>query len=83
MCDQNGFDFSRPEPFAGDFNRVVTAAEDVPESVIVDRGPIAVDPNVGKTRPITVEITLSIFPKPARHSDPRLADYQLADLAAH
>ena len=40
-------------------------------------------PNVRKARPIGVDITLPIFPEAARHSDPRLADHQLANLAAH
>src|SRR5260370_16464428 len=76
MCDQNRFHFGGTEPLAGYFNRVVAAAQNVPESIVIDRGPIAVDPDVGKSRPIGVDVTLSIFPEAARHSNPRLPDYE-------
>src|SRR5206468_12175488 len=80
MCDQNRFHFGGTEPLAGYFNRVIAAAQNVPESIVIGRGPIAVDPDVGKSRPIGVDVTLSIFPEAARHSNPRLADYEFADL---
>src|SRR5437867_12653253 len=83
MCDQNRFHFGGTEPLAGYFNRVIAAAQNVPESIVIGRGPIAVEPDVGKSRPIRVDVTLSIFPEAARHSNPRLADYEFADFASH
>ena len=39
MRDENRFDLGRAEPFAGDFDRVVAAAEDVPQAVAHRRRP--------------------------------------------
>src|SRR5213596_3530835 len=83
MRDEDGFDFRRADAFAGDFNCVVGTTENVPKSVVIDRGPIAVNPYVGETRPVGVDVTLAIFPKTARHTDPGLANHQLAHLSAH
>ena len=37
----------------------------------------------GQARPVGVEVALRVAPEAARHADPRLADDQLADFAAH
>src|ERR687887_531890 len=67
---------------AGDFDRVVGAALDEPEAVVVDQGPVAVDPDVGPARPVGLKIALAITPEAACHAGPGLANDQLADLAA-
>src|SRR5688572_1015815 len=83
MIDQDGFDFRRADTFSGNFNRVVRAPDDVPQTVLIDHRPIAVYPNIGKTRPISLYVTLRVVPKSSRHADPRLAHDKLSDPLAH
>ena len=80
MADEHGLDFGGAEPFAGNFDRVVGAAENVPETIFINRSPIAVDPNVGESTPVGLKIAFRIFPETTRHADPRLTDDELADL---
>src|SRR5207248_3317173 len=76
-------DFSRPDPFASYFDRVVGTPQYVPQSVVVDRRPVAVYPNIWKTRPVGLDVAFAVFPKAARHPDPGFADHQFAHLSAH
>src|SRR5262245_5283686 len=80
MIDQYRFDFGRPYALAGDFDRVVRTSKNVPEPVFVYGGPIAVNPDVFESRPVSFEVALFIPPKPARHADPWRANHQLTDL---
>ena len=77
------FDFSRPEPLAGDVDGVVAAPQDVPHAVLVDGTEIAVYPYAIKTAPVGIQIALVVAPEAARHSDPWLTDNQVAHLPAH
>ena len=52
VLDEHRLHFGRAEPLAGDLDRVVGAAEDVPEAVVVDRRPVAVHPHAGEARPV-------------------------------
>jgi len=44
--DGDRFDFGRAEALASDLERVVRAAEDVPEAIGIDQCPVTVDPEV-------------------------------------
>ena len=83
MRDQNRFHFCRAETFARNFNRVIAATENVPKSIVIDCRPVSVHPSVWPTRPITLDVALRVTPKSARHSDPRFANDQFANFAAH
>ena len=83
MTRERRFHFGGTEPLARDFDHVVTASENVPQTIVVNRAKIAVNPHVRKTRPIRVEITLVVVPKTARHPNPRFANDQFADAPAH
>src|SRR3954466_5120774 len=50
-------------------------------SVVVAHRPIAVDPDVFEAAPIGFEIAFLFLPKTTGHSDPRLLNDKLADLA--
>ena len=82
MRDQNRFHFCRAETFARNFNRVIASTENVPKSIVIDCRPVSVHPSVRPTRPVTIDVTLRVSPKSARHSDPRFANDQFADFAA-
>ena len=73
MADQHRLDLGRPEPLAGDLQRVVRAALDEPEAVVVDVRPVAVDPDVGPARPVRLLVALRVAPEPRGHARPRLA----------
>src|SRR5262249_60333492 len=49
----------------------------------VNRRPIAVNPDVRKSRPVGLQITLVVFPETSRLSDPGFADDKLSDNAAN
>src|SRR5438132_6021588 len=66
----------------GDFQRVVAPAVDVPESVIVDPGPVAVDPDVGDASPVRRQVVLGGVPEAPRHTWPGLPHDELAHRAA-
>src|SRR2546421_1539369 len=66
----------------GYLQRVVAAAVDVPESVVVDPGPVPVDPHVWETSPVRRQVVLGGAPEAARHARPRLPDDELAHRAA-
>src|SRR6267142_4320696 len=83
MADEHRLDFRGSKPLAGDFDRVVGAAENVPKSVFIDGSPVAVHPDVRETAPVSLLIALSIVPESARHADPGFTDDELADLTAH
>lgn len=78
--DEEAFDFGGAEAFAGDFEGVVGAAEDVPVSVGVMSGEVAVDPGVCAAVEVGVEITFSVVPEAAGHADPWLLKDEFADL---
>ena len=56
VADQDRLDLGRPEPLAGDLDRVVAAAVEEPVAVVVDRGPVAVDPDVRPARPVGAQV---------------------------
>src|SRR5262249_29068055 len=76
-------DLRRAEALARHLDRVVRAAQDVPEAVAINRCPVAVDPDPGNAAPVGVLVACGIAPEAARHAGPWLADHQLADLPAH
>src|SRR5207249_9558885 len=59
----------------------VAAAVDVPESIIVDPRPVAVDPDVGEESPVRRQVVLGGVPEAPRHARPRLLDDELAHRA--
>src|SRR6185295_3420421 len=81
MRDEDGLDFRWPEPFAGDFDRVVGTADDIPQAIVVHCGPVAMNPHAGKSGPVGIVIALRVPPEAASHTNPWLADDQFADLA--
>src|SRR5215212_10782039 len=52
VADRRRLDLGWAEPLAGDLDGVVGAALDEPEAVLVDGGPIAVDPDIRDSRPV-------------------------------
>ena len=72
----------RTDALARHLDRVVGAAGDVPEAVVVDPRPVAVDPDPRQAAPVRVEIPIRIAPEALGHPGPRLADDQLPHLAA-
>src|SRR6185369_8647385 len=83
MLDEHRLDLRRPEPFAGDLDGVVRPAEDVPQAVVVDRRPVAVDPGVGEAGPVGFDVAIRILPEAAGHPDPWRTHDELADLVAY
>src|SRR6266699_4033272 len=77
------FDLRGTYALPGDFQRVVAPAVDVPESVIVDPGPVAVDPDVGDAPPVRRQVVLGGVPEAPCHAWPRLPHDELAHRAAH
>ena len=77
-------DLGRADPLAGDLERVVRPAVDVPVAVAVGRGPVAVDPQPGDPAPVRLEVALvaGLGPEAAGHPGPRGAEGELADRAA-
>src|SRR5712691_8810801 len=83
MTDEDRLDLGRPQALAGDLERVVRAALQEPEAVLVDEGPVAVDPHVGPARPVRLLVARGIAPEALGHAWPRLREDQLTDLTAH
>ena len=83
MAGKDRFDFGGAESLAGNLDRVVAAAEDVPETIVVHGGPVAVNPDIRETRPVGFQVALRIIPETARHADPRLPEDEFTDLPAH
>src|SRR5215467_11936239 len=52
MRDERALIFGRPDALAGDVDRVVRAAMDIPEAIGVDTRPIAMHPDVWEPRPV-------------------------------
>jgi outer membrane receptor protein involved in Fe transport len=73
----------RPDPLAGDVERVVGAAVQEPIAVVVDGRPVAVRPDAGEPAPVRLQVALVVPPDPAGHAGPRPLADELADLAAH
>ena len=80
VLDEHRFHLRGAEPLAGNLDRVVRAAEDVPQPVIVDGRPVAMDPDVFKTGPVGLKITLLILPEATSHANPGGPNHQLAHL---
>src|SRR5438093_6713887 len=76
-------DLRGTDPFPRNLQRVVAAAVDVPESIVVDPRPVAVDPDVWEASPIRRQVVLGGVPEAPRHPWPRLPDDELAHRAAH
>src|SRR6266480_6351408 len=76
-------DLRGTDPFPPHLQRVVAAAVDVPESIIVDPRPVAVDPDVWEASPVRRQVVLGGVPEAARHAWPRLPHDELAHRAAH
>src|SRR5438445_8758290 len=83
MTDEDGLDLGGPQALAGDLQRVVRTALEEPEAVVVDHGPVAVDPHARPARPVGLLVTRRIVPEALRHAGPRLRHHQLANLTAH
>ena len=83
MADQDRLDLGRAEALARDLQRVVGAALDVPEAVVVDVRPVAVHPHVGPARPVRLLVALGVAPEALRHAGPGPRDDELAHLPAH
>ena len=54
-----GLDLGRPDALAGDLERVVRAAADVPVAVVVDDRPVAVDPDAREAAPVRLDVALA------------------------
>src|SRR4051812_23218652 len=83
MTHRGRLDLRRSDTFAGDLERVVAAALDEPVAVLIDHGPVAVDPGAWNSRPVGLDVTVRILPEAARHARQRLSQRQLAHHAAH
>ncbi len=84
MSDEHRLHLSRPEPLAGDLDRVVRTPQHVPEAILgVDVCPVAVQPHVFEAAPVSVEVALPVAPESAGHTRPRVADDKLTDLTAN
>src|SRR5439155_17951439 len=87
MRDRGRFDLRGTDALARDLEGVVAASLDVPVTLVVDAGPIAVDPGVRQPRPVRLEVAAllgrRIAPETARHARPGLANDELAHGAAH
>src|SRR3954452_7487793 len=81
VADRGRLELRRPHPLAGDVERVVGAAVEEPESVLVDRRPVAVRPDPGEAAPVGLDELLRIAPEAACHARERPAADELADLA--
>ena len=79
--DRGGLELGRPDPLAGDVERVVRAPVQEPEAVLVDGRPVAVDPDAGQPPPVRLEVALWVAPEAARHGGERLAADELAHVA--
>ena len=79
VAGEDRLDLGRPQPLAGHLDRVVAAAVEEPVAVLVDRGPVAVDPDVRPSRPVGRQVALGVAPDPPRHRRPGLGADQLAD----
>src|SRR6185295_17932256 len=82
VAHQHGLDFRGAQPLAGDLQRVVRAALDEPEAVVVHEGPVTVDPDVGPAGPVRLLVALRILPEAGRHAGPGLGDDELTYLSA-
>ena len=60
MGDDGRLDLGRADPLAGDLERVVGAAVEVPEAVAVEDRPVAVDPGARQAAPVRVEVALAV-----------------------
>src|SRR5262249_23065788 len=83
VADQHGLDLRRADALAGDLERVVGSPVDEPVPVLVDEGPVAMDPYVGPARPVRLDVSIGILPESVRHAGPRPCHDQLAHLTAH
>ena len=79
---EDRLDLGRPQSLARHLDRVVAPAVEEPVAVLVDRGPVAVDPDVGPSRPVGRQVAFGVAPDPARHRGPGLGADQLADALA-
>src|SRR3981189_731080 len=84
MAHQHGLDLCGSQSLARHLDRVVRSAEDVPQRILrVDISPVAVHPDAVEAAPVRVEVALLVAPETARHTWPRIADHELADLSAN
>src|SRR5205823_7922538 len=87
MRDRGRFDLRGTDALARDLEGVVAASLDVPVPLVVNAGPIAVDPGVRQPRPVRLEVAAllggRIAPETACHARPGLANDELAHGAAH
>src|SRR2546430_227737 len=81
-ADRRRLQLGGPDALAGDVQRVVRAAVQVPVAVFVDRRPVAVRPHTWEAAPVRVEIALAVAPDAASHARPRPPADELAGLAA-
>src|SRR5205823_14431778 len=79
--ERGSLDLCRPDTIARHLDGVVGTAQDVPERVLIDQGPITVYPDVGPARPVGLQVSLRVFPPSERHAQVGAADHELPDLA--
>src|SRR5438270_13305265 len=71
VANQDRLHLGRPQPLAGDLERVVGAAEDVPKLVAgIDVGPVAVDPDAFEAAPVGGHVALTVLPEAVGHAHP-------------
>src|SRR5688572_326727 len=83
MFHQDRFDFRRSQPLACHLDRVVRAAEDVPQPVVVDGSPVAMDPDAGKAGPVRLLVAFRVAPESTRHANPWRTHHELTNVIPH
>ena len=65
MRIEDRLDFGWPQTFASDLDRVIATTEDIPQTVLIDGGKIAMHPQPGDALPIgrVIVLLLVIVPK--------------------
>ena len=77
--EEDFLDLRRAQALAGDFDRVVGAAENVEEPLFIMQREITVDPLARARAPVGIQVALVVVPEGLRHPDERRPDRQLAD----
>src|SRR5262245_3489399 len=80
--DDGGLDLGGADALARDLDRVVAAAVEEPEAVVVDVRPVAVVPDAREAREVRVEVALAVVQEPLRHAGAGLLADEVADAAA-
>lgn len=81
--EHDRLDLGRPQPLAGNLQRVVRTAEDEELSVIVFEQQVAMRPQPGPLAPVRFLVAVGRVPESRRHPDERRGDHQFTGNAAH